>query len=155
MHSPVEPQLEYVFTITAEIERPRSAGLSPMGERLHIPIIGGTVTGPKLKGRILPGGSDWPIIGSDGNSTIEAHYSIEADDGTLIYVVNKAKRVSSPEITSRLRSGAIIEPDQYYMRGAPVFDAPDGPHSWLRNRIFICSLAPAGKQIKIDVYVVL
>jgi hypothetical protein len=63
MHNPVEPQLEYVFTITAEIERPRSAGLSPTGERLHIPIIGGTVTGPKLKGRILPGGSDWPIIG--------------------------------------------------------------------------------------------
>lgn len=152
--APATPSLEHAFTIRAEIDRPRSAGPGPMGERLHIPITGGTVSGPKLNGTILPGGSDWPVIGPDGHSRVEAHYTIETDDGTLVYVVNKALRVSSTEVTARLRAGEKVSPSEYYMRGAPVFDAPDGPHAWLRESLFICSLAPAGQTITIDVYAV-
>lgn len=154
MIAAVRPGLDHVFTIEAEIDRPRSAGASHLGERLHIPISGGKVFGPKLCGQILPGGSDWPVIGADGNSRIEAHYTIEADDGTLIYVVNKAIRVSSPEVTAKLRSGEIVSPEDYYMRGAPVFDAPNGPHQWLRETLFVCSIAPKGAVIQIDVYAV-
>jgi len=152
MSTPSKPGLEYAFTIEAEIAAPRSAGASPLGERLHIPILGGRVYGPKLRGRILPGGSDWPVISPDGNSRIEAHYTIEADDGTLIYVVNKAIRTSSPEVTAKLRSGVTISPDEFYMRGTPVFDTPDGPSQWLREALFVCSIAPKGTVIQIDVY---
>lgn len=155
MNAPVTPSLEHVFTIEAEIEPPRSAGASLLGERLHIPIPGGRVFGPKLSGRILPGGSDWPVIGPDGHSRIEAHYTIEADDGTLIYVVNKAIRVSPREITAKLRSGETVSPEEFYMRGAPVFDAPNGPHQWLRETLFVCSIAPKGNMVQIDVYAVL
>lgn len=150
--SPVPPGLTFVFRIEAEIDHPRSAGPSAHGERLHIPILGGQVRGPKLQGRILPGGSDWPVIGPDGNSRIEAHYTIEAEESTLIYVVNKAIRVSSPEVTARLRSRQHVLPSEYYMRGVPVFDAPDGPHQWLRERLFVCTIEPAGQVIGIDVF---
>ena len=152
MSGPVRPSLDHVFTIEADIDPPRSAGMGPHGERLHIPIIGGRIHGPRLNGRILPGGSDWPVIGPDGNSRIEAHYTIEADDGTLIYVVNKALRVSSPEVTARLRAGETVSPSAFYMRGAPVFDAPSGPHRWLSETLFVCSLLPRGRSIVIDVY---
>lgn len=152
MTRPATPGLEFVFDIEAEIDTPRSAGGSPLGERLHIPITGGRVQGPRLSGRILPGGSDWPVIGPDGNSRIEAHYTIEAADGTLIYVVNKALRISSPEVTARLRAASTVSPDEYYMRGAPVFDAPDGPHQWLRENLFVCSIAPTGARICIEVF---
>ena len=155
MTRPAVPGLEPVFTIEAEFDAPRSAGPGPRGERLHIPITGGRVFGPRLNGRILPGGSDWPIIGADGNSRVEAHYTIEAEDGTLIYVVNKALRVSTPEVTARLRAREPVAPTEYYMRGAPVFDAPSGPHAWLSERLFVCSIAPAGRTIHIEVYVVL
>lgn len=154
MRAPTEPGLEYVFTIEAEIEPPRSAGGSPTGERLHIPITGGRVHGPCLDGRILPGGSDWPVIGPDGISRIEAHYTIQAADGTLIYVVNKALRASSPEILVRLRSGEQVAPSEFYMRGAPVFDAPTGAHRWLSERLFVCSIAPSSDVVQIRVYAV-
>lgn len=152
MSGPVTPGLEYVFTIEAEIAAPRAAGSGPMGERLHIPITGGTVHGPRLSGRILPGGSDWPLIGPDGHSRIEAHYTIEADDGTLIYVVNEGLRVSSDEVRAQLRAGEPVPPDAYYMRAAPRFDTPDGPHAWLRENLFVCSIAPAGDRIAIPVF---
>lgn len=154
MTTPPAPGLEYAFTIEAEIDRPRSAGPSPTGERLHIPITGGRVHGPRLEGRILPGGSDWPVIGADGVSRIEAHYTIETTDGTLIYVVNKAMRVSSPEVFANLRAGNPVSPDEYYMRGAPVFDAPTGPHRWLTERLFVCSIAPSPDAVQITVYAV-
>lgn len=152
MSGPVTPTLELVFTIEAEISEARSAGPSPEGERLHIPITGGHVRGPSLTGRILPGGSDWPVIGPDGTSRIEARYSIEAEDGTLIYVVNKGLRVSSDDVRTRLRAGETVDPSEFYMRGAPVFDAPDGVHRWLAESLFVCSLAPRGRTIVIDVY---
>lgn len=154
MTRPVAPQLTYVFSIFADIDPPRSAGAGPLGERLHIPITGGQVTGPRLTGRILPGGSDWPVIGPDGISRIEAHYTIEATDGTLIYIVNKALRVSPPEVTARMRAGQPVEPDEYYMRGTPVFDAPDGPHRWLCESLFTCSIMPKGRSVQIDVYAI-
>lgn len=150
--APVVPGLAPVFSIEAQIASPRAAGAGPEGERLHIPITGGLVSGPRLTGRILPGGSDWPVIGQDGHSRIAAHYTIEAEDGTLIYVVNRGLRVSSPEVLADLRAGRSVAPDQFYMRGAPVFDAPNGPHRWLSESLFVCSLAPRNGNIEIDVY---
>ncbi len=154
MTPPTAPALDYVFTITAQIARPRSAGAGPGGERLHIPITGGTVTGPRLSGTVLPGGSDWPVITPDGHSRIEAHYTIEAADGTLIYVVNKGLRVSSDQVRTRLRAGEIVDPSDYYMRGAPVFDAPTGPHRWLSEGLFICTIAPQPDRVIIQVFAV-
>lgn len=152
MSVPVTPGLELVFRIEADIDTPRSGGTSPEGERLHIPIVGGRIHGPRLNGRVRPGGSDWPLIGPDGTSRIEARYTIEADDGTLIYVVNKGLRVSSPEVMARLRAGDTVAPGEFYMRAAPVFDAPSGPHRWLSESLFVSSIAPAGRTIVIDVY---
>ncbi|MCB5199064.1 DUF3237 domain-containing protein [Loktanella sp. TSTF-M6] len=152
MTRPPVPALTFAFTIEAEIAKPQSAGSSPHGERLHIPINGGRVHGPRLTGTILPGGSDWPVIGPDGNSRIEAHYTIRADNGALIYVVNKGLRVSSTDTLRRLRAGEPVDASEVYMRAAPVFDAPDGVHAWLRDRIFVCSLAPSSGSVTIDVY---
>lgn len=149
---PAEPGLEHVFSIVAEIAPPRSSGRGVAGERLHIPILGGRVDGPRLTGRILPGGSDWPLIRPDGASAIEAVYTIEADDGALILVRNKGLRVSAPQVLQRLRAGEPVDPSEYYFRSAPEFDAPDGPHQWLRENLFIASLAPAGSRITIAVY---
>ncbi len=152
MTKPVTPGLEFVFTIRAEIDPPRSAGKGPGGERLHIPITGGRVSGPRLNGKILPDGSDWPLIGSDGNSLISAHYTVETDDGTLIYVRNKGLRISPPSVMARLRAREPVEPTEYYFRTVPVFDAPDGPYQWLRETIFVGSAMPTGATVEIDIF---
>lgn len=154
MKGPVTPRLEPAFTIEAAISHPRGSGRGPMGERLHIPITGGRVHGPRLSGAVLAGGSDWPVVGLDGHSRVDAHYTIEADDGTLIYVHNQGIRVSPPAVATRLRSGEQVDPEDYYFRAVPKFDAPDGPHAWLRETVFVCSVMPRGDRVVVDVYAV-
>lgn len=152
MSSPTRPSLDHVFTIEADIAAPKSSGPGPMGERLHIPITGGRVHGLRLTGRILPGGSDWALVGPDGYSRVDARYTIQADDEALIYVHNQGIRVSSPDVAARMRSGEVMPPESYYFRAVPRFDVGDGPHQWLRDSIFVCSLMPQGRSIVIDVF---
>jgi hypothetical protein len=64
---------EPIFTIRAELSGILNLDRTPYGERRIIDITGGTVRGPKLSGRILPGGADWQIVRSDGAADIQAH----------------------------------------------------------------------------------
>ncbi|MDO6966692.1 DUF3237 domain-containing protein [Rhizobium alvei] len=149
---PTAPGLDFAFLIRAEIGKALSGGLSPKGERLHIPILGGTVEGPLLAGKVLPGGSDWPLVRSDGTSEISARYTIEADDGALIEVRNEGLRVSSPEVLARLRAGERVDPSEFYFRSAPVLLAPSGRHGWMNDTLFLASLCRDGDCILVAVH---
>ncbi len=148
------PALEFAFEIQANIGAPLRAGRGRLGERQHIVITGGTVTGPLLNGVVLPGGSDWALLRDDGSTIVDAHYTVQAEDGSLIYVHNRGLRVSSEEVLQRLRSGAPVAAHEVYFRSTPVFDAPDGPHAWLSDHVFVAVLGRQGSGVLIQVFVV-
>ncbi|MEJ2432168.1 MAG: DUF3237 domain-containing protein [Pseudolabrys sp.] len=75
-----------IFTVEAGLEPVLDLGSTPYGHRRIIGIVGGTVHGSKLKGRVLPGGADWQFIRSDGAADIQARYTIEAEGGAHILV---------------------------------------------------------------------
>ena len=149
---PGAPALEFVFEIRANIGPALRAGPGRLGTRLHIPIIGGTVRGQRLNGSVLPGGSDWILARPDGASIIDAHYTVQADDGTPIYVHNHGLRVSSVEVLARLQRGEAVAPDEMYFRTAPVFDAPVGPHGWLSDHLFVATLRRESDTIVVQVF---
>ena len=151
--TPQAPGLDFVFEIRAEIGEALRGGPGRLGTRLHIPISGGTVRGPRLNGRVLPGGSDWILARPDGASLIDAHYTVLADDGTPIYVHNRGLRLSSAEVLARLQRGEAVAPEEMYFRTAPVFDAPDGPHGWLSDHLFVATLRREGSCIVVQVFV--
>lgn len=117
-------QTEFVYEAVVEIAAPVEVGATPLGQRRYIPITGGTFEGPRLRGTILPGGADWQTSRPDGVTEVDALYSIRADDGTVIIVRN---------------CGVIAAGG--YMRTAPRFEAPAGPHSWLNQSQFVGSVA--------------
>lgn len=49
----ISPDLEFVCRLTVELASITEMGEGRAGKRRIIPIIGGTVDGPKLQGRIL------------------------------------------------------------------------------------------------------
>ena len=149
---PAAPGLEYAFTIRAEIGRTMTGGSSRNGERLHIAIAGGRVEGPRLGGTIAPGGSDGPPPPPAGASRLRARYPIGAPARTPLLVRNEGIRVSSPEVLTRLRAGEAVDPAEYYFRTTPVFEAPDGPHAWLNDAMFVASLCRSGDAVVVDVY---
>src|SRR3972149_9412599 len=94
-----------IFTIHAELAGLMTRGRPPYGERRIIDILGGPVRGPRLNGRILPGGADWQIIRTDGAADIQARYTIESDAGARILVDSEGLRHGPPEIRARLAAG--------------------------------------------------
>lgn len=151
-YAPISPGLAFVFDINAEIGQPLDGGAGRNGHRRIIPIVGGVVRGPRLNGRVLMGGADYELIRSDGCSVVTAHYTLEADDGTPIYIRNQGLFIAPRETVVRVEAGDLVLPDQYYFRSAPIFDAPIGPHCWLSDALFIASCAFKTTDVTISVY---
>ncbi len=133
------PALDFFCELKVKLDPALIVGETPHGTRRIIPIIGGTVEGPKIKGEILNGGADWQILRADGVTELEAHYQFRTDDGTLIYVKNTGIRAATPEIAARLAKGEKVDANEYYFRAMPKFDAPKGQYDWVNNSLFVCT----------------
>ncbi|MBC2771845.1 DUF3237 domain-containing protein [Rhizobium sp. AQ_MP] len=149
---PVEPALEFAFRIEALIAPALVGEAGRNGVRRITPITGGTVSGPALNGTVISGGADYETVRADGNSIVEAHYALQADDGTVIYILNKGIMTASPEAWVKINANEPVAPEGYYFRCTPVFDAPEGPHVWLSDHIFVASCAFTSDRVIIDVY---
>ena len=152
------PALEHVFSVQMEFdEGPRlrfEPALTPF-RRGFVAVKGGTVSGPRLAGRVLPrSGGDWPKLWASGLVEFEAHYLLEADDGTPIYVHNRGLAWSSPEAMARLEAGQRLSADETYCRITPRFEAPDGPHGWLNRTVFVGVAERRGSSTAFDYYAV-
>lgn len=135
----VAPGLDYFCTLQVKLDPALVVGETPHGMRRIIPIIGGTVEGPAIKGEILKGGADWQVVRKDGVAELEAHYQFKTDDGVLVYVKNTGLRVASPEVAARIAAGEKVDASQYYFRAIPKFEAPAGKYAWINNTIFVCT----------------
>jgi hypothetical protein len=136
---PEPPQLEFAFEVRAKVADPVVIGDIPDGTRRIIDILGGTFEGPKIRGKILPGGADWQIIRSDGFTQLDARYILETDKGELIYVINNGIRHAPPEIIKRLNAGEVVDQSQIYFRAVPRFETASPDLEWLMRSIFICT----------------
>lgn len=134
----MQPTFEYVFEVHLEVGERREVLPRRAGGRGFGPIIGGTIQGPGLRGRVVPGGADWPLLRPDGVLVFDAKYLLESHDGHLIQIHNRGIRRGSPDVMSRLRAGERIDPAQYYFITTPMFEAADdGPYAWLNDFMFV------------------
>jgi hypothetical protein len=131
------PELEHIADLTIEIAQPIEVGETGTGERRLIPIIGGTVKGKRLNGRIRPAGTDFQIIRPTGITELVARYVIEADNGGLIYIENAGIRHGPPELIAKLRRGEEVDPGLVYFRTAPRFETASLEHAFLMCHLFI------------------
>jgi hypothetical protein len=136
---PVVPQLEFLMQASVTLAPALEVGATAEGKRRIINITGGRFCGPKLKGRVLPGGADWQLVRSDGVAVLEARYTLETDDGALIYVRNRGLRHGPPDVLAAIARGEAVDPASYYMRATPVFETGAPGYSWLNNMVAVCS----------------
>ena len=67
----------------------------------------------------------------------DAHYLLEASDGTKIRLRNHGYRYGPKEVIDRLLAYQPVDPASYYMRMTPSFEVPAGPHAWLGKTVFV------------------
>jgi len=131
------PQLEFAFATKVIVNPARSLGsLHGSGERLVMTIGGGVVEGPGIRGTILPGGTEWPLVRPDGVDSIDARYSFETDDGTLVNIRNTGYRFIPEELRRDMKK-RVIDAGQYYFRTWSMLEAPVGPYDWLTKNVFV------------------
>jgi len=123
--------LEPLFRARITLAPPCELGETPRGRRRIIGITGGSFTGPRLSGQVLPGGADWQVIRGDGVACLDARYTLETADGALVYVENRGYRHGPREVIERLARGENVDPALYYMRTTPWFETSDPRYAWL------------------------
>jgi Protein of unknown function (DUF3237) len=133
----VTPSLQLLYTSRIDITAPQDVGRTPLSQRRIINITGGAFAGPRLSGRILPGGADWQVVRSDGIVEVDARYTLETDDGALIYISNWGLRHGPPEVIARLGAGGKVDPSEYYFRTTPVFETGASTYAWLNGIIAV------------------
>jgi len=120
-----------------QVGQPLDIGMLPGGRRRIVPILGGMFEGPGFKGRVLPGGADWQIVRADGLGELDTRYTLETDDGKLIYVQNAGIRHAAPEVTAKLMAGQPVDPSLVYFRTVPKFETSAPELAWLMRSIFV------------------
>jgi hypothetical protein len=139
---PVGPQTRFVFEAIVDIAAAEDMGQGPVGGRRIVPILGGTFAGPRVRGKVRPGGADRQLIRADGVRQLHALYELETDDGALLTISNRV---------------LIDEP-----KGAPRYafsqieiTAPSEKYGWLNRRVFVgtlASLKPQRQAVRIQVF---
>lgn len=145
-------KLQALLRAEITLAPPQDLGEAPLGRRRIIPITGGRFRGERLAGRVLPGGADWQIVRGDGVAQLEARYTLESDDGALIYVRNLGLRHGPPEVLARLAAGEPVDPSLYYMRTTPSFETGDARYRWLNKLVCVATGARRKDAVELDVY---
>ena len=144
-----------IFVITSPLGGIQMLGGTPYGERRIIDIQGGTVEGPKLKGKVLPGGADWQIVRSDGVVHLTARYTIETEAGGLVLVNAEGYRHGPPDVMAALARDETVDPSRYYFRTCDAVRDLGAGAAWLNRILAIGYGARANRQVTIQVHEVL
>lgn len=120
----LELKYEFLFELTATLDKPIIIGQTPYGERVIYPVTGGWFEGPKIKGKVLANGGDWLTRLDSTTSKLDVRAVVETDDGELIYTYYE---------------GFIhFKPDgSYYFRTNPVFQTSSEKYKWLNHTIAV------------------
>src|SRR5690606_7624430 len=129
-----------------------SLGIGSLGQRRIIPIIRGRVSGPRINGRIRPGGADWMPVSHDRVSLMDARYLFETEDGAIIEMTDQAYRHGSEAVMNSLVAGETVQPDAYYMRSSIRLETGHPAYAFVNRMVFVGTGAKTATGVQIDVY---
>src|SRR5262249_10213889 len=94
-----------LMTVTIAAAAPHQIGAVPHGTRNIVPVTGGTFEGPRLRGKVLAGGSDWLLLRSDGVVELDLRITLETHDHSLISMTFQGLRHGPSDVIAALNRG--------------------------------------------------
>jgi hypothetical protein len=148
------PSLTHVCDLDVKVGQPQLVGEARHGLRRVIPIVGGTVSGPRIRGSILPVGADWMTVVASGVAELDARYLIVTDDGATIEVVDAGVRHGPPDVMARLAAGEPVAATDYTMHGAVRLECGDPRYAWVNATLFVGTGMRSTEGVQISVFAV-
>jgi hypothetical protein len=143
---------KFLMTMDVVVAPAQKIGAVPHGIRATAPITSGHFEGPRLRGRVLPGGGDWTLLRSDGVLELDLRVTLETDDGALIHFASFGLRHGPAEVLAALARGENVDASSYYFRTTPRFETGHPRYEFLNRLLAVASgdRKPAGPIYTID-----
>lgn len=125
---------EFSFNIKAA--EPITIGDGPFGTRTVIGILGGEVSGDRIRGKML-GGADCGILGADDFLRIDVRAHIETHDGASLYIKYKGFLEISDKLQAALANGTPTEFGDQYCYIHPQIETGDERYHWVNSTFFV------------------
>ena len=97
-----------------------------VGPRTVVGVTGGTFEGPKLRGKVIGPGADWPLVINPTLRILDVRTLLVTDDDQRIYMTYR---------------GVIHTPPagqgERYWRTVPVFETDSKKYEWLTQAVFV------------------
>lgn len=128
---------EFLFEVRIEVAAAVGTGGTVGGERRIVSILGGSFEGPRLRGSVLPGGSDAIFVQPAGRTLLDVRLVLKTHDGAAVYVQYRGVRNGPEAVMKRLGAGEAVDPSEYYFRTAMLFETGDARYDWLNDVVAI------------------
>ena len=126
-----------LMTLQVAVAGVQKIGAVPHGTRVTAPIANGKFEGPRLRGKVLPGGGDWTLLRADGVLELDLRLSLQTDDGALIHMTSFGLRHGPEDVIAALGRGEAVDPSRYYFRTAPRFETSAPQYQFLNRLVAI------------------
>lgn len=149
-----ELPVEHLCDMHVDLEPAQLFG-THLGTRLTFVATGGEIIGPRLRGKMLPGGGDWLLVGSDRVGRIDVRTTISTDDGALIHFETRGVIRIPADGMQRLAAGEVLPFEETYVRTTPRFETADERYSWLSGVVTVGYNILSPNHIDYRIYTVL
>lgn len=128
-----------LFAFQIDVRKPDIVGATPGHDRRIGEITGGRFEGPRLRGKVLSGGSDWQSLRRDGATTLNVRILLQTDDDALIAMTYTGIRHGPQEVLERMARGESVNPAEYYMRATAYYETAAERYDWLNRVVSVAS----------------
>lgn len=128
--------LEYIASCLFKLGEPEVIGPVAEGLRMNVYFTGGTIDGPKIKGKVLPVGADWLTVRTDGVGLLDIRATFKTDDDALIYLYYKGVAEFGPDGYKNLLGGAPPPPDGIELRSNMWLQTAHPNYQWMNRGFF-------------------
>ncbi len=133
-----ELRVRPLFILLLDVQPAINVGKTPGVDRRVGVITGGRFEGERLRGTLLPGGSDWQSVRhGDGAWMINVRAVLKTDDGEVIGMPYTGIRHGPKGVLDRIARGEVVKATDYYLRIAASFETASEKYGWLNGIISV------------------
>ena len=126
-------------------------GETPAGLRRIARVTGGSFSGDRLNGIVIPG-ADWAINRPDGVMLLDVRLILQTDDDALIYLTYQGRFLAEAPALERFKKGAMLDASEYSIAMTAKFECGAQRYRWLNDVVAVGSGRQAATGVTYSIY---